>query len=160
MIHSITADIASLQFKELHVGMVVSRFNEPVTQGLRHGAEQYWQTHAHEERHHLYVVEVAGAVEIPLMAQQLIRQRPKLDAIIALGAVIRGETSHYDYVCDQVSQGCQRVSLDHHIPVIFGVLTTDTGKQAKARAGGAHSDKGAEAVETCFDLLAHMEAVS
>ncbi|MDI1352609.1 MAG: 6,7-dimethyl-8-ribityllumazine synthase, partial [bacterium] len=78
---------------------------------------------------------------------QLLAQKKEVEAIIALGAVIRGETTHYDYVCDQVSQGCQRVMLDYNIPVIFGVLTTENEAQALDRVGGLHGHKGRDAVD-------------
>lgn len=71
---------------------------------------------------------------------------------MALGAVIRGETSHYDYVCDQVSQGCQRVMLDYNIPVIFGVLTTENDEQALARVGGTHGHKGRDAIDCAVSM--------
>ncbi len=94
----------------------------------------------------ILLVEVPGAVEIPFVANRLAKKR-QVRAIVALGAVIRGETTHYDYVCDQVSQGCQRVMLDHDIPVIFGILTTENEEQAWDRLGGNHGHKGKEAVD-------------
>ncbi|MGB6976649.1 MAG: 6,7-dimethyl-8-ribityllumazine synthase, partial [Gammaproteobacteria bacterium] len=102
------------------------------------------------------VVHVPGAVEIPVTAQQL-ANTGNYDAIICLGAVIRGETDHYEYVCHQVSDGCQRVALDHHLPVIFGILTTDTVEQALARAGGSHGHKGRESADAALAMVAIMQ---
>ena len=136
---------------EIRLAIVVSRFNEPVTQRLREGALQRCHEHGIPSDH-IKVCEVAGAVEIPLLAQQLAKQG-RYGAIIALGAVIRGETTHYDYVCQQVSYGCQRVSLDHEIPLVFGILTTENLEQALARTGGAKGHKGAEAVDTALEMI-------
>lgn len=105
-----------------NLAIVVSRFNEEITQRLLMGAQQRLQECA-VPADHVTVVWVPGAVEIPLIAQCLARKK-QYAAIICLGAVIRGETSHYDYVCDQVSTGCQKVALENNLPVIFGILTT------------------------------------
>jgi 6,7-dimethyl-8-ribityllumazine synthase len=96
---------------------------------------------------------VPGAVEIPFAVQRL-AQLNRYDAIIALGAVIRGETTHYDYVCEQVSQGCQRVMLDFDCPVIFGVLTTENEAQALDRVGGNHGHKGKDALDCALQMIA------
>src|SRR5207237_476285 len=101
---------------------------------------------------------VPGAVEIPIAAQRF-AQTGVFDAIIALGAVIRGDTSHYDYVCEQVSQGCQRVALENDLPVIFGVLTTEDEEQAKARAGGGEGHKGREAIDTAVAIVATLRQI-
>lgn len=131
--------------------IVVSRFNETITAKLKSGAVQRLHELGFTE-HQVHVVEVPGAVEIPYAAQVLAKTR-RYDAIICLGAVIRGETSHYDYVCDQVSQGCQRVMLDQGLPVIFGVLTTENEAQAEARVGGAHGHKGRDAVDCAIEMI-------
>ncbi len=102
------------------------------------------------------VQSVPGAVEIPLTVQLLAKSK-RFDAIIALSCVIRGDTSHYDYVCDQVSQGCQRVMLDQDIPVIFGVLTTENEEQAYARVGGAEGHKGEEAADAAIEMVEIMD---
>ncbi|NBX92438.1 MAG: 6,7-dimethyl-8-ribityllumazine synthase, partial [Proteobacteria bacterium] len=94
-----------------------------------------------------------GAVEIPLALQKLAELK-QFDALIALGAVIRGETSHYDYVCNLVSSGCQKISLDSGLPVIFGVLTTETEEQAWDRCGGKHGHKGHEAADAACEMVA------
>lgn len=133
------------------LAIVCARFNEPVTSKLLHGARSRLLALGYVEDD-VPVFHVPGAVEIPIVAQRLARTE-RFDAIITLGAVIRGETTHYDYVCEQVSQGCQRVMMDYDLPVIFGVLTTENGEQAFARAGGAHSDKGAEAVDCALEMI-------
>ena len=94
----------------------------------------------------------AGAIEIPLIVQHLAKTQ-KYEAIIALGAVVRGETTHYDYVCQQVSMGCQQVALDNHLPVIFGILTTENEQQALDRVGGQHGHKGYDAVNSAFAMI-------
>jgi len=101
---------------------------------------------------------VPGSVEIPLIAQQFAKSRD-FDAIIALGAVIRGETGHYDYVCEQVSQGCQKVAMEYDIPVIFGVLTTENKVQALDRVGGNHGHKGRESADAAFQMVSLMKSL-
>lgn len=135
------------------IALVAGRFNVEVTLRLVDGAISRLREKGFGEDQ-ITLAWVPGAVEIPLTAQRLARTGD-FKAIICLGAVIRGETSHYDYVCDQVSQGCQRVMLEESLPVIFGVLTTDDNDQALDRAGGAHGNKGAD----CADVAIHMVSV-
>lgn len=137
--------------EQTDIGIAVARFNAPVTQVLLEGAKAQLITLGFEPKQ-LHTVWVPGAVELPLAAQHLC-ERPSVKAVICLGAVIKGETDHYDYVCQQVGYGCQRVMLDHKKPVIFGVLTTTTAEQAKARAGGAKGHKGKEAAQAAYDML-------
>jgi 6,7-dimethyl-8-ribityllumazine synthase len=127
------------------IALVVSLFNQDITNALKKGALERLAEFGFKESE-ITLVEVPGAVEIPFAAQ-ILAKKNQVQAIIALGAVVRGETTHYDYVCDQVSQGCQRVMLDFDIPVIFGVLTTENDKQAWERLGGLHGHKGREAVD-------------
>lgn len=127
------------------VAVIVSTFNQPITEALKAGALERLQE-LDFKPDHINLIEVPGAVEIPLVAN-LLAMRGQVQAIIALGAVIRGETTHYDYVCSQVSEGCQRVMLDHNIPVIFGILTTENEAQAWDRVGGSHGHKGKDAVD-------------
>lgn len=145
--------------KDIHtpfsVAIVVSRFNEQVTQRLCEGAVQRLKE-LEIPNDHITLVWVPGAVEIPIIAKQLAEMK-RFPVIITLGAVIRGETGHYDYVCKQVSDGCQQVSLQYNIPVIFGVLTTDNLEQALERAGGKHSHKGREAVDAAFEMVSIMQ---
>jgi len=101
---------------------------------------------------------VPGAVEIPWIAKKLALKK-RYHEIIALGAVIRGETTHYDYVCQQVSQGIQQVALDHQTPIIFGVLTTENGEQARERIGGIHGHKGVDAANAALDMIQLIDAI-
>lgn len=132
------------------IALVVSTFNQDITEVLKTGALHRLEELGFDPAD-ITLVEVPGAVEIPFVAN-LLAKKNQVEAIIALGAVIRGETSHYDYVCDQVSQGCQRVMLDHDVPVIFGVLTTENEEQAWDRLGGAHGHKGKEAVDCAIAM--------
>lgn len=132
------------------IAIVVSTFNEPVTNALKDGALQRLKEYGFKSDD-ITLVEVPGAVEIPFVAQ-LVAKSGQAKVIIALGAVVRGETTHYDYVCDQVSQGCQRVMLDYGLPVIFGVLTTENDEQAWDRLGGKHGHKGKDAVDTALAM--------
>lgn len=134
-----------------NVALVTSRFNLDVTERLYQGALDRLREHAFADEH-ITSVWVPGAVEIPIVAQRLARA-DQYEVIICLGAVIRGETSHYDYVCEQVSWGCQKVALDNSIPVIFGVLTTDTEEQALARAGGDYGNKGRDAIDAALEMV-------
>lgn len=135
----------------VHYAIVVSEFNASIIRPLLEGALERFDERGISLAQ-IKVVKVPGAIEIPLVAQGLARQK-RYAALIALGAVIRGETSHYDYVCEQVSAGCQRVMLDHHLPVVFGVLTTDNEEQAKERIGGIHGHKGKEAVDVALRMV-------
>lgn len=134
------------------IAIVVSQFNQEITALLLEGALLRLKELGIAEKN-IKVVKVPGAVEIPLVAK-LLAQSNKYQALICLGAVIRGETSHYDYVCTQVSEGCQRVMMDCELPVIFGVLTTENEEQAKERVGGKHGHKGREAADAALEMLA------
>jgi 6,7-dimethyl-8-ribityllumazine synthase len=144
--------------KPFMLGIVVSQWNIRVTQELLKGALKRLMDcgFAIDD---ITVVEVPGAVEIPIVIKKLAKSN-KYQALIALGAVIRGETSHYDYVCEQVSQGCQRVSLDYDLPVIFGVLTTENEAQAWDRLGGNHGHKGIEAAECALAMQSVLQQIS
>ncbi|MFM8312877.1 MAG: 6,7-dimethyl-8-ribityllumazine synthase [Deltaproteobacteria bacterium] len=137
------------------LAFVVSRFNEEVTTKLLDGALARAQERGFANSD-ITVVWVPGAIEIPIAAQRLALRRSPYGAIVCLGAVIRGETSHYDYVCQSVTQGCSQVALNHNIPVVFGVLTTDTEEQALDRCGGKHGHKGKEAVDTAIEMVASL----
>lgn len=139
------------------IALVVSRFNASITSRLRDGAIARLQEYGCKAED-ITLVEVPGAVEIPIVVQRLARDK-KYDAIITLGAVIRGETTHYDYVCEQVSQGCQHIALRHDIPVIFGVLTTENEAQAFARVGGRVGHKGIEAVDAAMAMISILDAL-
>lgn len=134
------------------IAVVVSRFNSEITQALEEGAIKQLQDRGFSTED-ITVIEVPGAVEIPLITKQLAKVK-QYDVIIALGAVIRGDTTHYDYVCQQVSDGCQRVAIDYDTPVIFGVLTTENEAQAWERLGGPHGHKGRDAVDSAIAMRA------
>lgn len=136
------------------IAIIVSRFNEKVTQALQEGAIARLNELGFKTGD-IRVIDVPGAVEIPLVAQRLARSG-HYQAIVALGCVIRGETSHYDYVCEQVSNGCQQVMLENDLPVIFGILTTENGEQAMARAGGSHSHKGRDSIDAAVEMVAKL----
>jgi len=139
------------------VAVVVSRFNRAVTDSLLEGARGA----AAERGLRLGdddVFPVPGAFELPIVSQRL-ASSGKYQGVVCLGAVIRGETPHFDYVCEQASAGIQRVALDTGVPIAFGVLTTNSVDEALARAGGAVGNKGYEAVTTLIDTLDQLERV-
>lgn len=146
---------AKNQGESFPIAIVVSQFNQAITQALLQGAIDRLHDVGFEQQD-ILVVKVPGAIEIPLIAQTL-ADKHQYYAIVALGAVIRGETTHYDYVCQQVSHGCQQVALDCGIPVIFGVLTTENEEQAWDRLGGAHGHKGAEAIDCALAMVSIMQ---
>ena len=133
------------------VGIVVARFNEFITSKLLAGATDGLKRHEVAEED-IEVAWVPGAFEIPLIASKMAKSG-KYDAVICLGAVIRGATSHYDYVCSEVSKGVANVSLNSDIPVMFGVLTTDTIEQAIERAGTKAGNKGFECAEGAIEMV-------
>jgi len=141
------------------VGIVVSEWNSEITHALRDGAIEVLRA-AGVPEDGVVVHDVPGAFELPLGAQWLLHAPQPCDAVIAVGAVIRGETAHFDYVCQAVSQGVLRVGLDSGKPAIFCVLTDDTIEQSRARSGGAHGNKGVEAAVACLKMLALKHAIS
>ncbi len=136
--------------KDLRFGIVISRFNEFIGSKLLSGAIDAVVRHGGAETN-IEIAWVPGAFEIPLVAQKLAAS-DKYDAIICVGAVIRGSTPHFDYVASEVSKGVAKVSLDTGIPVIFGVLTTDTIEQAIERAGTKAGNKGYDAAVTAIEM--------
>ena len=139
-----------LQAKGLRFGIVVSRFNDFITSRLLEGAEDALVRHG-AKGDEIDVVKVPGAFEIPIAAKKL-AATGKYDAIICLGTVIRGATPHFDYVASEVSKGVASVSLEHSIPVAFGVLTTDTIEQAVERAGTKSGNKGWDAAVCAIEM--------
>lgn len=135
----------------IKVGIVASRFNEFITAKLLGGAIDGLVRHDVKEED-IHVAWVPGAFEIPLIASKMAKSR-KYDAIICVGAVIRGSTSHYDYVCGEVSKGIAAVSLESDIPVMFGVLTTDTIEQAIERAGTKAGNKGYDCAVGAIEMV-------
>ena len=130
----------NLVAKEVKIGIVAGRFNEFITSKLLSGAQDALVRHDVKDDN-IDVAWVPGAFEIPLIADKMAKSG-KYDAVICLGAVIRGNTSHYDYVCSEVSKGIAHVSLESGIPVMFGVVTTENIEQAIERAGSKAGNKG------------------
>jgi 6,7-dimethyl-8-ribityllumazine synthase len=140
------------------LAFVVSRFNEEVTSKLLEGALEQAKSRGFANSD-ITVVWVPGAAEIPVAAQRLALRRNSYGAIVCLGAVIRGETTHYDYVCQMVAQGCNQVALNYNIPVIFGVLTTENEEQALDRCGGKQGHKGKDAVDAAIEMVATLRRI-
>lgn len=136
--------------KSFPIAIITSLFNSEITQALQEGTVAQLRKRGFEDKD-IYLYEVPGAIEIPLLAQRLALQK-KVESIITLGSVIRGDTSHYDMVCDLVGQGCLRVALDHNIPVILGVLTTENEQQAWDRLGGKHGHKGVQSADCAISM--------
>lgn len=134
----------------LKFGIVVGRFNEFIGSKLLSGAIDTFKRHGAKEDD-IEITWVPGAFEIPLVAKKLAKSK-KYDAVICLGAVIRGATPHFEYVSSEVTKGIASVSLDSELPVIFGVLTTDTIEQAIERAGTKAGNKGSEAAITAIEM--------
>jgi len=141
----------SLVASNIKVAIVAARFNEFITSKLIGGAMDGLSRHGVQEAD-IHLAWVPGAFEIPLVAAKLANSG-KYDAVICLGAVIRGSTSHYDYVCAEVSKGIATVSLQAQIPVLFGVLTTDTIEQAIERAGTKAGNKGVDCAMTAMEMV-------
>lgn len=136
--------------KGLKFGIVVGRFNEFITNKLLSGALDALQRHGAEEEN-IEVAWVPGAFEIPLVAQTMAKSG-KYNAVICLGAVIRGGTPHFDYVCAEVSKGIAKVSMDSGLPAVFGIITADTIEQAIERAGTKAGNKGWDAAVTGIEM--------
>ena len=131
--------------------LVVGRFNSAIVDGLESGAIDALRRHGVPEAN-ITVVRVPGAYELPIAAKR-VAQRGEVDAIIALGAVIRGGTPHFDYVAGECSSGLTRVMLEENLPVAFGVLTTDTIEQAVERSGTKAGNKGADCAMTAMEMV-------
>jgi 6,7-dimethyl-8-ribityllumazine synthase len=141
----------------MRVGVIAARFNEVVTGKLVEGAVEGLRKHGVDEER-IDVAWVPGAFELPLVAKRLARTE-RYDALICLGAVIRGETAHFELVANEAARGIAEVALDSGIPVIFEVLATEDLAQAEARAGGAHGNKGWEAAEAALEMAWLMDAL-
>jgi len=140
----------NLNAAKLKFGVIVSRFNELVSRGLLEGALDCLRRHGAAEAS-IDVVWIPGAFEIPPVAKKLAVSK-KYDAIICLGAVIRGATSHFEYVASEAAKGIAKVSLDTGVPVIFGILTCDNLEQALERAGAKPGNKGFDAAMSAIEL--------
>ena len=135
----------------IRVGIVAARFNEFITSKLLSGAIDGLLRH-NVQQENIQIAWVPGAFEIPLIASKMAKSG-HYDAVICLGAVIRGSTSHYDYVCNEVSKGIASVSLESGIPVLFGVLTTENIEQAIERAGSKAGNKGSECAAGAIEMV-------
>ncbi|MCS7199711.1 MAG: 6,7-dimethyl-8-ribityllumazine synthase [Caldimicrobium sp.] len=143
---------------DLRLAIVVSRFNVFITQKLLEGALDVLRRHRVKEEE-ISIAWVPGAFEIPLVAKKL-ALTGKFDAIICLGAIIRGATPHFEYVASETSKGIAQVMLETGVPVIFGILTTDTIEQAIERAGTKAGNKGAEAAFTALEVVNLIKRIS
>ena len=141
----------NLVAKNVKVALVASRFNELIVSKLINGAVDGLKRHNVQEDD-IVLAWVPGAFEIPVIASKLAKSG-KYDAVICLGAVIRGATSHYDYVCNEVSKGIAHVSLETGIPVLFGILTTDSIEQAIERAGTKSGNKGYDCAVSAIEMI-------
>lgn len=143
--------------ENIRIGIVIARFNSFITQHLLEGAEDGLLRHG-VDTDDIDVAYVPGAFEIPLAANKM-ADSGKYDAVICLGAVIRGQTPHFDYVCTEASKGIAQTSLQSGIPVMFGVLTTDTIQQAVERAGSKAGNKGFECAEGAIEMINLMREI-
>jgi 6,7-dimethyl-8-ribityllumazine synthase len=137
--------------ENVKIGIVCARFNEFITSKLLGGAMDGLLRHGVKDEN-VDVAWVPGAFEIPVVAKRM-AEGGKYDAILCLGAVIKGSTDHYDYVCAEVSKGVASVGLETEVPVIFGVLTTDNIEQAIERAGTKSGNKGSDAAKSAIEMV-------
>jgi 6,7-dimethyl-8-ribityllumazine synthase len=142
----------------LQIGVIVSRFNGFVTEKLLEGAIDGFRSHGGAEEN-LTIVRVPGAFEIPLIVERM-AVGGKYDALVCLGAVIRGDTPHFEYVCDAVTRGIGDAVRTYKIPIGFGVLTTDNVQQAMERAGTKDANKGYEALLTAIEMIHVIRRIS
>jgi 6,7-dimethyl-8-ribityllumazine synthase len=138
--------------EDMEFGIVISEWNYEITSALGEGAIETLLKHK-VSLDNIIVKHVPGSFELT-MGAQFMAEYTDVDAIICLGCVIQGETPHFDYICQGVTQGINQVAMDYSIPVVFGVLTTSTLEQAQDRAGGKHGNKGIEAAVTAIKMVA------
>lgn len=136
--------------KDLKFAIVISKFNQFITENLLKGALEGMEQH-HVDMENVEVYWVPGAFEIPQMTQ-IVARTGKFDGILCLGAVIRGETPHFDFIAAESAHGISRVGLQENLPVVYGVLTTDTAKQAIERSGGKKDNKGWESALALLEI--------
>ena len=136
--------------RDLRFAFVAARFNDFVVEPLIRGALDALKRHGASEKQ-IEIVRVPGAFDIPIVARKLALSR-RYDALIALGAVVRGQTPHFDYVAGECASGLARIALESGVPIAFGVLTTDTMEQAVDRAGGKAGNKGADAALAAIEM--------
>ena len=147
----------NLKGKDCRIGLVVSKFNEFVTNRLTSAAVDTLKNQGVEEEH-IDTVRVPGAFEIPLVARHLAGSK-QYDAVICLGAVIRGETPHFDYISAEMSRGIAQASWETGIPIVFGVLTTNTAEQALERSGESEKNRGVDAARTAIEMATLMKSL-
>lgn len=141
----------NLNAENLKFAVVVSRYNSVVTNKMLEGAMDALVRHKASDRN-IEIFKVPGSFEIPILAMKLGKEK-KYDAIICLGAIIRGETPHFDFVAAETTKGIAEVSLKSEMPVIYGIITADTMDQAIDRAGGKSGNKGADAAKTAIEMV-------
>jgi 6,7-dimethyl-8-ribityllumazine synthase len=144
-----------LDATDMQVAIAVARFNRDITDGLLEGAQRILEKAGAPD---VDVVWVPGAFELPLVAQRL-ATGGDVDAVICIGAVVRGDTPHFEYVAGECAAGVARVALDTGVPVIFGVLTVETREQAFDRIGGSEGHKGEEAAATAIEMVALLRSL-
>ncbi|HCU69199.1 MAG TPA: 6,7-dimethyl-8-ribityllumazine synthase [Desulfomicrobium sp.] len=150
MLHIKTIE-GQLQAQDLKITIIASRFNDFIVDRLIGGAVDYLVRHG-AAREDLTIIRVPGAFEMPLVAQKVARSG-KADAIVCVGAVIRGATPHFDFVCNEATKGIAHVSMETGVPIGFGLLTTDTLEQSIERAGSKGGNKGVEAAAAALETL-------
>ncbi|MDL2282279.1 6,7-dimethyl-8-ribityllumazine synthase [Parabacteroides sp. OttesenSCG-928-G06] len=136
---------------EMNIGIVVAEWNRSITEKLLEGACNVLERHG-VKQNNISIGRVPGSVELVFGAKRMAESK-ELDAVIVLGCVVRGDTPHFDYVCDCVTQGVTELNLMYDIPFIFGLLTTDNMQQAEDRAGGKYGNKGEEAAVTAIKMV-------
>ena len=148
----------TLHTKNLRIGIAVAEWNNDITHALRDGAKEKLLQYGFNQ-HQIIILSIPGAFELPHAAQLLFRDQ-HVDAVIAIGCVVKGDTPHFEFVSQAATDGILRVGLDYGKPCIFGVLTTNTFEQARERAGGSLGNKGAEAATTACWMLAAAQSLT
>ena len=143
--------------KGMKIGIVVSEWNDAITDNLKDGAISALIENGVVEQDIIFRY-VPGSFELPLSAKYLVNYA-EVDAVICIGCVIQGETRHFDFICDAVANGIMNLGIESSIPIIFGVLTTNNIEQARERAGGKHGNKGIEAAITTIKMIALKKAL-
>ena len=141
------------------IGIVVAEWNREITDALAQGALDTLRQHGVAEEN-IHLVHVPGSFELTTGADLMLSNCPEIDAVICIGCVIQGETRHFDFICEAVSQGVTNVALKHEKPVIFSVLTTNDMQQALDRAGGKHGNKGIEGAVTALKMVNLQKSLS
>jgi 6,7-dimethyl-8-ribityllumazine synthase len=147
-----------LNGRNLKIAIVQARFNQEVTDSLVNGALEALKESGAQDKN-IKIFKVPGSFEIPIFCQNLAK-RKKFDGIVAVGAVIKGETAHFEYIAQAVADGILKVSLDYNLPITFGVITTYNIKQARERAGNNKSNKGYEAAMALVELVGELKGIN